>query len=342
VSASQELPESVRARIPEVLARHNGNKTAAARELGIRRGTVKKWAEMMGAETPLKTVGWPESPVPPQAVAEMRQAGFSRLPDPAPLAGGPSLPEPFLVPPLKHLHCDNAGWWLVLGDMHFPMHDKTTIELAFKEAREKNAVGVLLNGDVMDMFNVTPFRRPPTKEDLADEIECGRSALAWMRSRLPKARFVYREGNHDYRLRSYIIDRAPALFQIEAVRLPNLLGLADHGIEWVQDKAKVYLGKLITLHGHEFRKGEGVNPARLAFLRATATVLVNHHHRSSEHLQRSLDDKHFAAWSVGCACYKHPDYDPYNQWNHGYAMVELGQDGWYSVHNRKVIEGRVV
>jgi predicted transcriptional regulator len=73
VSASQELPESVRARIPEVLARHGGNKTAAARELGIRRGTVKKWAEMMApAEAMLRTEEMLR--IPPQAVAEMRQA----------------------------------------------------------------------------------------------------------------------------------------------------------------------------------------------------------------------------------------------------------------------------
>ncbi len=264
------------------------------------------------------------------------------LPDPAPAAGGPVLPEPFFVAPLKHLRIDTPGWWLVLGDTHFPMHDKATIEHAFREARDKNVAGVLLNGDIMDMFTLTPFRREPTKEGLTDELDCARQALGWMRSRLPKARFVYREGNHDYRLRRYVIERAPLLYDLPALQLQNLLELEKVGIEWVQDKAKVYLGKLITLHGHELRKGEGVNPARLAFLRTTCTVMVSHHHRSSEHLQGSLDDKQYASWSIGCACYKHPDYDPYNQWNHGYAMVEIASDGWYSVHNRKIIEGRVV
>jgi two-component system response regulator HydG len=32
-----------RERLPEVLARHGGNKTAAARELGITRKTIHKW-----------------------------------------------------------------------------------------------------------------------------------------------------------------------------------------------------------------------------------------------------------------------------------------------------------
>ena len=265
----------------------------------------------------------------------------ARLPDPAPEAGGPRLPES-LAKPLRHLHADNPGWWLVLGDTHFPMHDRTTIELAVENARRENAVGVLLNGDLMDMFAVSPFYREPSKEGLLEELECGRAALAWIRSRLPKARIIYREGNHDFRLRRYVVERGPALADLPELRLPNLLGLDKLGIEWVQDKAKVYLGKLITLHGHELRKGEGVNPARLAFLRTTATVLVSHHHRSSEHHQRGLDDRHHAAWSLGCACYIHPDYDPYNQWNHGYAMVDVGSDGWFTTHNRRVLAGRVV
>jgi two-component system response regulator HydG len=36
-------PEAKRSRLPEVLARHGGNKSAAARELGITRKTVHKW-----------------------------------------------------------------------------------------------------------------------------------------------------------------------------------------------------------------------------------------------------------------------------------------------------------
>ena len=173
-------------------------------------------------------------------------------------------------------------------------------------------------------------------------IECGRQAFRWFRSQLPRARFLVREGNHEFRLRRFIVERAAALYDLPELRLPNLLGLPDIGCEWVQDKRKVMLGKLATLHGHELRRGQGINPARFAFLRTTATVLVNHFHRTSEHHQRALDDKHFAAWSVGCGCFLSPEYDPFNQHNHGYALVEVAADGWFSVHNRRVMNGRVV
>jgi predicted phosphodiesterase len=263
------------------------------------------------------------------------------MPEPVPEAGGPGLP-PSQAKPLEPFDATVPGWWLVLGDVHLPMHDVGTVEAAVREAVEKKAVGVLLNGDLMDMFGISPFFRVPTRDRFADEIEVGRQFLTWLRSRLPNARIVFREGNHEFRLVRYVAEKAAALYDLEEIHLPSLLRLPSHGIEWVADKRKVFLGKLITLHGHELRKGEGVNPARLAFLRTTSSVLVGHWHRTSEHHQRSLDDKHFAVWSAGCACYVHPDYDPFNQWNHGYAMVEVAADGWFSVHNRRVVNGRVV
>ena len=307
-------------------------KVAAALDLGLR--TVIKWWhwEPAGGSDP----GRSGAPAPTDGGRRIVP-----LPEPAPEAGGPGIPEP-QYKPLTALAVDNPGWHLVLGDIHLPMHDRGTVEAAVREAREKRAAVVLLNGDVMDMLGISPFYRPPTDDRFVDEVEAAKQFLAWLRQQMPTARIIWREGNHEFRLKRFVAEKAPELFDLPCLSLPSLMEFDRHGVEWVADKRKVMLGKLITLHGHEFRKGEGVNPARLAFLRATASVLVGHHHRTSEHHQRSLDERHYAVWSVGCACFVHPDYDPYNQWNHGYAMVEVAADGWFSVHNRRVMNGRVV
>lgn len=253
---------------------------------------------------------------------------------------GATLPDSWARPRLP-LQVDTPGWWGVSGDQHIPMHHRETIEAFVSECKAKNA-NVLINGDFMDMFGISPFFRIPTEEKFKDEIDAGKQALRYIRAQLPKARIIYREGNHEFRLTRFIVDRAGPLWGLPCLELPSLLELDELGIEWVQDKRLINIGKLHTLHGHELRKGEGVNPARLAFLRTTASVLVSHYHRTSEHHQRSLDDKHFATFSIGCSCFISPDYDPYNQWNLGYAMVEVSPDGWYGVHNRRSINGRVV
>lgn len=263
------------------------------------------------------------------------------LPDPDPAAGGAALPESLAKAP-PPLRVDAPGWWLVIGDTHFPYHDKSVIEAAFREGREKNAVGVLLNGDLMDMFACSSFFKEPTRETLADEIACGRAALAWMRSRLPGARFIFREGNHDFRLRRFIIDKAPELHGLPVLELPNLLGLPDLGVEWVQDKRKIFLGKLATYHGHETRKVGGEYPVVRLMNWAKSPALMNHHHKVGSFRAKRADDAQVGAWVVGCACHLKPHYDPEANWQHGYAMVEVFSDGWFHVHNHQLIEGRKV
>lgn len=321
------------------------NKVHTARACGVNPATVRRYVEDIDEEFRAagtrtgRTYTSPGPPAPQTSVPPVCMP--SRLPDPAPEAGGPGIPAEEWKP-LKPHEINDPGWHLILSDVHLPMHERVTIEAAVREGRDKGASVVLLNGDVMDMFGISPFYRPPSDDRLVDEIEVGKQFLTWIRSQFPKARIIYREGNHEFRLKRFLAERAPELFQLPCLSLASLLELEKHGIEWVADKRKVMLGKLITLHGHEFRKGEGVNPARLAFLRSTASVLIGHHHRTSEHHQRALDDRHHAVWSVGCACFTSPDYDPYNQWNHGYALVEVAADGWFSVHNRRVLNGRVV
>jgi predicted phosphodiesterase len=325
-SLSAETREAIRQRFIET-----GSITEAARVGGVTRNTARTYCTDLRDRVPTPPdVRKSRTPVPPP-----------RLPDPAPEAGGPGIPAEEWKP-LSPYRVDVPGWHFVLGDVHLPMHDRQTVELAVREAREKRAAVVLLNGDIMDMFGITPFFREPTRDRFVDEIDKGCQFIAWIRGQFPQSRIIYREGNHEFRLRRYLGSQAPELADLPCLKLDKLLDFAKHGVEWVADKRKVLLGNLITLHGHEFRKGEGINPARLAFLRATASVLVGHHHRTSEHHQRALDDRHHATWSVGCACFTSPDYDPYNQWNFGYAMVEVATDGWFSVHNRRVLNGRVV
>jgi predicted phosphodiesterase len=290
-----------------------------AETLGIGQATVNKYMRI-------------ERPVSPSA-----------MPDPAPEAGGPGLPDPV---PLSYdpYPIDTSGAWLVLGDVHLPYHDKRTVEVAVDEARRRGAVGVLLNGDLLDCYQLSSHYREPDKGRFRDEIDCGKAFLAWLRSRFPRGRIVYKEGNHDDRLRRYLAERAPALFDLPGFDLPGFLGLQNLGVEWVGDKRVIHLGRLPVVHGHEFRGGGGVNPARWLFLRAVSTALCGHFHRTSEHHEQSLDRRVHGVWSVGCACYLHPQYDPNNKWNHGYAIVDVAsRDGGFSVTNRRLLrDGRVV
>jgi hypothetical protein len=244
--------------------------------------------------------------------------------------------EPFKI--------DREGTWLILNDVHLPYHDRTTIELAVATAKKRNLVGILLNGDILDSHEVSRFDKDPRAPRYKAEIETGKQFFAWLRGQCPSVDVIYKAGNHEDRLDNYIIQRAPALFDLEGVNLEALLHLKEFGIEWVADKRVIELGKLNVVHGHEFPGGctSPVNPARGLYMRAKSVALCGHHHRTSEHHEKNIRGQAEAAWSIGCACHLNPRYFPINNFNHGFGIVSVESGGLFSVENKRVLGGKVV
>ena len=260
-----------------------------------------------------------------------------RLPDPAPEAGGPKLPEPCHAE-YKAVEVNEPGVWGVISDIHIPYHDKRTIEKFVEECQEKRVSGILLNGDILDCYQLSDFLREPGAPQMKEEILKGREFLAWLRGKFPKARIIYKEGNHDDRLKRYLARRAPEIYELEDIWLPNLLRINDLGAEWVGDKRVIMLGKLPVIHGHEYSGGGGVMPARWFYLRTGGSVLGGHFHQPSYYPFRTIRDEEVGCWSTGCACFLSPAYRPLNQWAHGWAMVEIHQGGGYRVHPRRLLK----
>ncbi len=275
-------------------------------------------------------------PIPP---APVRPA---RLPDPAPEAGGPAIPEP-VDAEFESFDASAPGRWLVLSDVHIPYHDKRTIELAVAEAKRDAAVGVLLNGDTLDFYALSHHYREPDKLRAKEEIEKGRALLEWLRSQFPRARVVYKEGNHCERMRKYLANRAPEIFDLDELRLENLLRAPQCGVEWVMDGRPVMLGKLPVFHGHEFKGGGGVMPARWLLLRTFESAMVGHFHQPSMFTARTPTGREIGMWSLGCACHLKPAYLRNNQWANGWGMVTVHRDGEYEAASRRILkDGRVV
>jgi len=228
-----------------------------------------------------------------------------------------------------------------MGDLHVPYHDEQAVEAAVRFARRYKPVGILLNGDVVDMYNVSPFFREPKPERLADELRIAQQMLRWLRQEFPRARMVYREGNHEWRLRRYVVQHADMLADLPCLHWSALLELEKVRVEWIDDKRLVRLGHLATLHGHELPRGGGVNPARYVYLKTAESVLVGHWHRTSQHVERTLHGRTVSTWTVGCLCDLSPYYNPYGQSNHGFALVQIEKNGFYQVQNFRVRQGRI-
>lgn len=245
----------------------------------------------------------------------------------------PSLAEPF--EPFVMDGCKRVG---IISDLHVPYHSDLAIRAAVKQLQDNAIDGLLINGDYCDFYRISRYEKDPGARSFADELRFCVEGLQHLRAHFPKARIVFKLGNHEERWDAFIWARAPELYNVQACRIHELLQLQSMGIELVTDQRPVLIGKLPILHGHELQKGIAapVNPARGAFLKTLHTIAVGHSHRTSTHVEPDMFGREVAVWSVGCLCAPNPEYNRFAKSNHGFAFVSLATDGQFDFKNYRI------
>ena len=232
---------------------------------------------------------------------------------------------------------------LVLSDLHIPYHHNESIEAALNYGFEQGIDSIYINGDLIDQAELSRFLKDKEARNIQYELDLTREFLEGLVSLGVKV--FYKAGNHDHRLSVYLARNAPELIALDVLQLPKLLGLEDLGIDYIHDRQLAKFGKLSVVHGHEFGESvfSPVNPARGLFLRAKSSVLAGHNHQTSAHHENNLNGDATACFSTGCLCDLQPNYRPFafTKWNHGAAIVEVAEDGNFSVDNFRIINGKI-
>jgi predicted phosphodiesterase len=230
----------------------------------------------------------------------------------------------------------------VLSDIHVPYHDEQALGIAIDKCKSEKCNVLLLNGDAMDFYAISHWQRDPRKRDFILEIERGVELIRHLRSEFPKARIIYKLGNHDERLENYLIDKAPELLGLPCLKLSSLLEFDKCKVEEVRDSRPITLGKLYTIHGHEYRFAisNPVNAARGLFLRAKTSSLCGHFHQSNSHSGKTLADHVITAFSTGALCNLRYNHGPINEHNHGFAIVNVAKDNAWEVQNYRILRGK--
>lgn len=232
----------------------------------------------------------------------------------------------------------------ILSDIHFPYYDKKALDSALKSSYNFSPDCIILNGDIIDVYHLSTFEKDPKKRSFSYELSMLKSFFEQLRQRFPKARIIYKTGNHCDRYERFILNRIPELIDLNFLSLENVIEAKNWGIEVVKNKRVIKIGQTLNvIHGHELRAGiiSPVNIARGFFLKTKASTLGGHHHRTSEHIEHDLNGQFIGCFSTGCLCGLTPQYMPINSHNHGFALVEnYGQD--FHVRNLKIIDGKVL
>lgn len=230
---------------------------------------------------------------------------------------------------------------LVLSDIHFPYHNAKALKAAIKKGVDENVDCVILNGDILDFYALSDFSKDPSKPTFRKEIELGRWFIKELRSAFPNAQIYYKIGNHEMRLERYLKVKAPEIFDSEEFRLDILLDFAKYHVIMIDKYTVIKAGNLNIIHGHEYKGAGGVYPAKYIYSKSKVNTLCGHYHRSSTYLDKNMDGAYHGGFSTGCLCELSPDYLPYNEWVHGFAIVTMKDNGNFSVQNLTIDNGEI-
>lgn len=247
---------------------------------------------------------------------------------------------------LVPFYLDLGHKYLLMADQHIPEHSKLAIETAVEYGVKHGCDSVFDGGDVNEHSKTSYFSHDPTAPNLMAELRGRWAYQKYVRERF-KERYYSKIGNHEENLETYIEKHAPELVGLPCLKLEEVIGFKNFGITPIGGKNIVHAGKLHAVHGHEWGRGGGsaemVNPARWLCLKTKACAVCFHFHRSSSHTTRRVDGFEIVTFSVGCLRMRTPDWKALNDWNWGFGILEIADNGDFQFENKRILSrGEVV
>jgi predicted phosphodiesterase len=242
--------------------------------------------------------------------------------------------EPFII---------KAKKLAVLSDIHIPYHSLSALSAGLDLIQSEKPDAILLNGDTIDFYGLSRFMKDPRKRSVAHELQATRDFLDVLSQF--GAKIYFKIGNHEERYEHYLMRVAPELLGVREFELKHLLGLDARGIDLIGDKRIMKANDLNIVHGHEFGQSifSPVNIARGLFLRGKVTAMQGHNHQTSSHTESNMNGEITTTWSLGCLCELNPAYLPINKWAHGFAIVDLNDNGKdFHVRNYRIHKGKIL
>lgn len=224
-----------------------------------------------------------------------------------------------------------------------PLHDRIAFDAVVQYAEQLQPDVVIILGDMLDL---APWsKKYPRPYDLVDTTTPAVWELHWQLSQLrlacPHARIVYLEGNHELRIRKYLIDSLPEADTLIAANddrklmdMRNVLDLDALDIEYIQPYGSLFWlwDRVVATHGDIAKKGAGTTAA--AVLKdSVASIVYGHIHKNervSKTIQTPQGQKIITAMSPGCLCRLVPGLVPgfkhHQNWQQGCGTIRWDRD----------------
>lgn len=232
---------------------------------------------------------------------------------------------------------------VVANDFQIPFHDQKALDLLKLFLRREQPDWLILNGDFQDFWEISSFdRTPKAGKDFREEITIGKKVLSSFRRILPKARITWIEGNHEFRLRKYLMRHAKELYGLPGLAVPALFNLKKLDIQYVPTHPLastftdtfIRVGKLYVGHWNTVAT-QGAYAAKKLVEEKGVSLLQGHTHRFGAHARTTVDGRVLLGIENASMCARRTSYVARPNWQLGFSVVYLdrrsGRFQWYPV-----------
>jgi predicted phosphodiesterase len=235
---------------------------------------------------------------------------------------------------------------LVLSDLQVPYHDPDALDAVLEYAADEGGWDWWIQiGDFMDFKYLHKLSaqnlRILNEGCFEEDYRVGRRVLRDIKSSMPGARGTILEGNHDYRVASYL-DLHPQLRGV--LEVPVGLDLQRARVQWVENWSKGELvreGKATFTHGRYVNQYHAAKHAR----QYGCNIFYGHVHDVQSHsLEKLGDNDTIVAQSIGCLCQYDQEYmrGAPSKWQQAFAVFYIEPNGHFTYYVPRIIDGSFV
>jgi hypothetical protein len=247
---------------------------------------------------------------------------------------------------------------VILADPHFgfskdlyskkltPFHDRRALSIAIQLIADIQPDTIVVSGDILDLAEWSDkfVRSPEMYWTTQPSVIEAAWLFAQLRGHAPKADIAYIEGNHEKRLRDYLLKHNTQAYGLrpadqlngpEINSVPFLLSFDSMGIDYVTDypNGEIWINEVLrVIHGHRVSSNPGSTATKLV-MDTSVSQVFGHVHRIETAWKTLWDyggSRMVFAFSPGCLCRVDgvvPAVENKMNWQQGIGVISYSDDG---------------
>ena len=232
---------------------------------------------------------------------------------------------------------------VIANDFQIPFHDEKALLLFKLFLRRERPDWLILNGDFQDFWEISAYdHMPRSGKEFKQEVEVGKRILRSFRRGLPHSRITWIEGNHEFRLRKYLVHNARELYGLPGLSVPELFDLKRLKIEYIPCHKLatkfidnfIRVGNLYVGHWNKVSKNAAY-AAKLLVEEKGVSLLQGHTHRFGAHARTTVDGRVLLGIENFSMCSRQQSYVSHANWQLGFSVVYFeptnGKFHWFPI-----------